>query len=59
VGGDVVVEADGKPVSDFSALLVAVSDKRPDDTIVLTVLRAGARKQITVELAPRPAGEPG
>jgi len=58
VGGDVVVEADGKPVSDFSALLVAVSDKRPDDSIELTVLRDGARKQITVELAPRPAGEP-
>jgi hypothetical protein len=27
VGGDVVIEADGQPVADFSALLVAVSDK--------------------------------
>jgi S1-C subfamily serine protease len=58
VGGDVVVEADGGPVSDFSALLVAVSDKRPDDSIELTVLRDGERTAITVELAPRPAGEP-
>jgi S1-C subfamily serine protease len=58
VGGDVVIEADGKSVSDFSALLVAVSDKRPQDTIELTVLRDGARRQISVKLAPRPAGEP-
>jgi S1-C subfamily serine protease len=57
VGGDVVVEADGEPVSDFSALLVAVSDKRPDDTIELTILRDGERRQIAVELAPRPEGE--
>jgi S1-C subfamily serine protease len=59
VGGDVVIEADGQPVLDWSALLVAVSDKRPNDTIELTVLREGARRQITVELEPRPAGEPG
>jgi S1-C subfamily serine protease len=58
VGGDVVIEADGTPVSDFGALLVAVSGKRPDDTIELTVLRDGARRQIAVELAPRPAGAP-
>jgi S1-C subfamily serine protease len=59
VGGDVIVEADGEPVVDFSALLVAVSGKRPDDTIELTVLRDGERMQVTVQLAPRPTGQPG
>jgi S1-C subfamily serine protease len=53
----VVIEADGQPVDDFSALLVAVSDKSPGDTIELTILRGGERERITVEPSPRPAGE--
>jgi S1-C subfamily serine protease len=57
VGGDVVVEADGELTTDFSALLVQVSEKNPGDTIDLVVLRDGERQQITVELAARPAGE--
>jgi S1-C subfamily serine protease len=57
VGGDVVIEADGQPVADFSALLVKVSDKSPDDVIELTIFRDGERRQIAVELAPRPSGE--
>jgi S1-C subfamily serine protease len=58
VGGDVVVEADGAPIIDFSALLVAVSGKVPGDTIALTVLRGGERQQIDVALAPRPSEAP-
>ena len=57
VGGDVVVEADGQPIGDFSALLAAVSNKSPGDTIELTILRNGERERITVELTPRPVGE--
>jgi S1-C subfamily serine protease len=57
VGGDVVIEADGQPVADFSALLVAVSDKSPGDSIELTIIRDGEQERITVELAPRPSGE--
>jgi S1-C subfamily serine protease len=53
IGGDVVVEADGKPINFFSDLLVAVAFKNPGDTIELTVLRDGVRQQIQVELAPR------
>jgi 2-alkenal reductase len=56
VGGDVVIEADGEPITDFSALLVHVSDRVPGDTIELTILRDGDRQQITVELEPRPSG---
>jgi S1-C subfamily serine protease len=53
VGGDVVVEADGKQINFFSDLLVAVAFKNPGDTIELTILRNGVRQQIQVELAPR------
>ena len=53
VGGDVVVEADGKPIHFFSDLLVAVAFKNPGDTIELTIVRDGVRQQVQVELAPR------
>lgn len=55
VGGDVVIEADGNPVADFSDLLIDVAFKKPGDKMVLTVLRNGQRRQITATLAPRPA----
>ncbi len=53
VGGDVVLEADGRSINFFSDLLVAVAFKNPGDTIELTVLRDGVRQQVQVELAPR------
>ncbi len=53
VGGDVVVEADGKSIHFFSDLLVAVAFKNPGDTIELTIMRDGVRQNIQVELAPR------
>jgi S1-C subfamily serine protease len=55
VGGDVVVEADGGPIADFADLLVAVAFKNVGDTIELTVLRNGQRRQIVVALIPRPS----
>jgi len=54
-GGDVVIEADGRPVVDFSDLLVYIAFKSPGDKIELTILRDGARQQVTVILAPRPS----
>ena len=54
VGGDVIIEADGRPIRDFSDLLGAVAFKRPGDPLTLTILRAGQRQQVTVTLAPRP-----
>jgi S1-C subfamily serine protease len=56
VGGDVVIEADGKPVADFSDLLVDIAFKNPGDVIELTILRDGQRQRVTVELAARPSG---
>lgn len=54
VGGDVVIAADGKPIADFSDLLVTVAFKNPGDKMELTILRGGRRQQVTVTLAPRP-----
>lgn len=55
VGGDVVVEIDGKPVANFDELLVEVAFKTPGDKVELTILRNGQRQQVTVNLASRPA----
>jgi len=55
VGGDVVIEADGKPIADFSDLLVEVAFRKPGDKMKLTILRDGQRRQVTITLAPRPA----
>lgn len=54
VGGDVILEADGDPIVDFTDLLVSVAFRRPGDTVELTVLRDGEEFQVTVELAARP-----
>ncbi len=54
VGGDVIIEVDGNPVRDFSDLLVYVASQNPGDTIELTILRDGQRRQVSVRLAPRP-----
>ncbi len=55
VGGDVIVEANGAPIQDFSDLLVQVAFQHPDDTMTLTLLRDGQRQQVTVQLAARPS----
>ncbi len=54
IGGDVVIEADGKPVTDFASLLVSVASKNPGETVALTILREGQQQQLTVALKARP-----
>ena len=56
VGGDVVIEADGKPVADFSDLLADIASKNPGDAMDLTIIRDGRRRQVTVILTSRPSG---
>jgi len=53
VGGDVIVEADGVPITSFSELLVSIAFKNPGETVELTVIRDGVPQEIPVELAPR------
>ncbi|MFQ5342866.1 MAG: S1C family serine protease [Anaerolineae bacterium] len=55
VGGDVIIKADGKPIADFSDLLIDVAFKKPGDKMDLTILRNGQPQTVTVTLARRPA----
>ncbi|MBK9925926.1 MAG: trypsin-like peptidase domain-containing protein [Anaerolineales bacterium] len=54
-GGDLIVAIDGKTVTTFDTLLsYLVTNKSPGDTVVLTVIRDGQSKDITVTLGARP-----
>ncbi len=52
--GDIIVAADGAPVSDFDELIQAISAKAVGDDITLTVRRGGDERQVTVTLGDRP-----
>jgi len=51
---DVVIQADGSPVDGQPALVAAIRDKSPGDTIKIDVLRDGERITLTAELIERP-----
>jgi S1-C subfamily serine protease len=54
-GGDLIVAIDGQPVRVFGDLLnYLMVKKSPGDQVVLTVLRGGQNKEVTVTLAKRP-----
>ena len=55
VGGDVIVAVDGEPVATMSDVIGAVDAKQPGDSLELTVLRDGEERDVSVELADRPA----
>ena len=51
---DVVIEADGSPVDGQPALVAAIRDKSPGDSIKIDVLRDGERITLTAQLIERP-----
>src|SRR5215207_2018185 len=53
-GGDLIVEVDGKPVSDSNDVADAIAQKRPGDSAEITYYRGDSKKTVTVELAKRP-----
>lgn len=54
-GGDLIVAIDSRPVNGFDEFLsYLITNKSPGDTVVLTVLRAGEQKDISVVLDKRP-----
>jgi S1-C subfamily serine protease len=53
VGGDVIVEIDGKPVVSQFDLNLALNHKRPGDVVTLTVYRARQKIEIKVTLGER------
>lgn len=48
--GDVVVEADGNPVSSADELIIAVRSHDPGDTMELSYMRDGAKHSVTATL---------
>ena len=55
--GDIIVKVDDRPVKDTQDLISYVSGKPPGTKVRLTVVREGARKTLTVDLAERRAEE--
>jgi S1-C subfamily serine protease len=53
-GGDLIVEVEGKAVSDSNEVATAISGKRPGDSAEITYYRGDSKKTVTVELAKRP-----
>lgn len=54
-GGDLIIAVDGRPVRVFGDLLsYMITSKSPGDSIVLTILRDGEQKEVTVVLEKRP-----
>ena len=54
IGGDVIVEFDGREVKSSAELQSAVEAKRPGDKVEITVLRGGDRETVEVTLGDRP-----
>jgi 2-alkenal reductase len=54
-GGDLIIAVDGQPVFNFNDLIVYITkNKRPGDTIVLTILRGEDQIELTLTLDRRP-----
>jgi S1-C subfamily serine protease len=51
--GDVVVEFDGKEITDIYAYTYALQDRKPGDEVVIVVERDGARVTLNVTLGER------
>lgn len=54
VAGDIVIEADGSPVDGQLALVAAIRDRSPGDTIAVDVLRNNTRRTLSATLTERP-----
>jgi S1-C subfamily serine protease len=54
--GDIIVKIDDQDMTESSNLMVAIRDKKPGDTVKVTVDRNGTTQEISVTLEERPAG---
>ncbi|HTR75912.1 MAG TPA: trypsin-like peptidase domain-containing protein [Solirubrobacterales bacterium] len=55
LGGDIIVEADGKKINNMEQIVELVNSKKPGDEVTLKLLRDGHEKTATVTLGVRPA----
>ena len=58
-GGDIIVAADGEPVSSIDELRDVIAAKKPGDKIKLEVYRGGKRTSVTVKLGRQPSSPQG
>lgn len=54
LGGDIIVELDGTPVSSLGSLFEALEDNRPGETVEVVYLRNGRERTGSVVLSDRP-----
>lgn len=54
VGGDIILEMDGKPVEEAQQMIRSISEKEAGDKISLVLLRQGKRLDITAALGEAP-----
>ena len=54
IGGDLIIAIDGKPVDGQDALRRALNQKRPGETMVLTIFRGGKTMKVSVTLGSAP-----
>jgi len=54
VGGDVILDIDGEPIVGPDDLAKVVATHQPGDTVTMTILRDGDRRQIELTLGQRP-----
>ena len=59
VGGDVILDVDGQKIVGPDDLAKVVADRQPGDTVTVTVLRNGQRKDIELTLGKRPDSSSG
>jgi len=54
LGGDIITEADGKPVKSMEELVEVIQDSKPGDKLELKILRDGKEKTADVTLGTQP-----
>ena len=59
VGGDLVVAADGRPLSDIGQLRDLVSTKKPGESLSLEIYRGSSKRSLAVKLGRQPTSPPG
>jgi S1-C subfamily serine protease len=55
LGGDIITEVSGEPITSMEDVINAVNSDKPGDELELTILRHGETKKVTVTLGNRPA----
>jgi S1-C subfamily serine protease len=59
VGGDLIVAADGRALSDVDQLRDAVGSKKPGQSLGLVIFRGNTKRTLTVKLGRQPSSPPG